>query len=122
VPNDELGDALPTGPIECQTAFVVYLLPDGQWQVADDLDIPLIPARKPHGDDYTSGSATVMRDVSTREVAALLTEAVNVIIPNTVQGVIQGQMAMAAKAREQFEANAIAEKLEADKSRRGGRR
>lgn len=119
VPDEEA--IAPAGPIECQTAFVVYLLPDGQWQVADDLDIPLMPARKPHGDDYTSACATTMRDVATRELAGLLNEAVNVIIPNTVQGVVQTQMAMAQKAKEQFEANAIAQKIEADKNRRGGR-
>ena len=113
--------AEPAGPVECQTAYVVYLLPTGQWQVSDDLDIPLVPARKPHGDDFTAGSATVMRDVQTREVAGLLTEAVNLIIPNTVQGVIQSQMAMGQKMREEFEANAIAKKLEDDKKRRGGR-
>lgn len=111
----------PTGPIECQTAFVVYLLPDGQWQVADDLDIPLVPARKPHGDDFTSACATTMRDVATREVANLLNQQANVIIPNVVQGVVETQMAMAQKAREQFEAQNIAQKLEADKHRRGGR-
>lgn len=119
VPDEEA--IAPAGPIECQTAFVVYLLPSGQWQVSDDLDIPLMPARKPHGDDYTSACATTMRDVQSRELAGLLDQAVNLIVPNVVQGVVQTQMAMAAKAKEQFEAQAIAQKLEADKHRRGGR-
>jgi hypothetical protein len=114
-------EALPAEPIEAVTAFVVYLLPTGEWQVSDDLDIPLMPARKPHGDDFTSACATVMRDVATREVAMLLQQQAEVIIPNVVQGVVQTQMAMAAKAKEQFEANAIAAKLEAEKHRRGGR-
>ena len=114
--------AEPTGPIECQTAFIVYLLPNGQWQVADDLDLPLMPARKPHGDDFTSGCATTMRDVATREMSQLLSEAVNLIVPNTVQGVVQTQMAMAKQAKEQFEATAIAARLEQDKNRRGGGR
>lgn len=117
----DTAEALPPEPVECVTAFVVYLLPNGQWQVSDDLDVPLVPGRKPHGDDFTSGCATTMRDVATREVAALLDGAINVIIPNTVQGVVQTQMAMAAKAKEQFEANAIAAKMEQDKHRRGGR-
>ena len=109
------------GPIECQTAFVIYLLPDGQWQVSDDLDIPLVPARKPHGDDFTSACATTMRDVATRETALLLQQQVNVIVPNVAQAVIQTQMAMAKQAKEQFEAQAIAAKLEKDKQARGGR-
>lgn len=119
--EDGTAEVAPPEPIECQTAFVVYLLPDGQWQVADDLDIPLVPARKPHGDDFTSACATTMRDVATREVANLLNQQANVIIPNIVQGVVQTQMAMAAKAKEQFEAQAIAKQLEAEKHRRGGR-
>jgi hypothetical protein len=119
--ENETAESVAPEPIECQTAFVVYLLPDGQWQVSDDLDIPVMPARKPHGDDFTSACATVMRDVATREVALLLQQQVEVIVPNTVQGVVQTQMAMAAKAKEQFEAAAIAEKLEREKSRRGGR-
>jgi hypothetical protein len=123
VPDEEVAGVEdgPTGPIEVQTAFIIYLLPDGQWQVSDDLDIPLMPQRKPHGDDFTSACATTMRDVATRETANLLNQQANVIIPNVVQGVVQTQMAMAAKAKEQFEANAIAAKLEADKARRGGR-
>lgn len=110
-------EAVAHAPIPCQTAFVVYLLPDGQWQVADDLDIPLVPERKPHGDDFTSACATTMRDVQTREVAALIQQGVQ----STVEGVIQTQMAMAAKAREQFEAQGIAKQLEKDRQRRGGR-
>ena len=109
----------PTGPIEATTAFVVYLLPDGQWQVSDDLDIPLIPARKPNGDDFTGACAVVMRDVTTRETANLLQQQANVIVPNVVQGVIQSQMAMAQKAREAMEGQQIAAKLEAE---RHGRR
>jgi hypothetical protein len=108
-------------PVEAVTAFVVYLLPSGEWQVSDDLDIPLMPARKPHGDDFTGACAVVMRDVTTRETANLLQQQANVIIPNVVQGVVQTQMAMAEKAREQFEANAIAAKLEKEKRARGGR-
>lgn len=119
--DNETAEAVPAEPIECQTAFVVYLLPTGQWQVSDDLDIPLIPARQPHGDDFTSGSATVMRDVATREVAGLLNEAANIIVPSTVQGVIQSQMQMAKQAIEQREAQTIAAKVEADRQRRGGR-
>lgn len=122
VPDEVAEEAAITGPIECQTAFVVYLLPNGQWQVADDLDIPLVPARKPHGDDFTSGCATTMRDVTTREVAVLLQQQVNVIVPNTVKGVIETQMAMAQQAREQMEAQGIARKIEADRTRRGGGR
>lgn len=107
--------AEPTGPVEATTAFVVYLLPSGEWQVSDDLDIPLVPGRKPHGDDYTSACATLMRDVQTKEVARLLTEAVNVIVPNTVQGVVQTQMHMAQQAMEAREGQKIAQQLEAEK-------
>jgi hypothetical protein len=80
-----------------------------------------VPERKPHGDDFTSACATTMRDVATREVAVLLQQTAELLIPNIVQGVVQTQMAMAKKAQEQFEANAIAAKLEKDKHARGGR-
>lgn len=113
--EDDTAIAPPPEAIEAQTAFVVYLLDNGQWQVSDDLDIPLMPKRKPHGDDFTSGAATVMRDVATRELAGLLQQQADVI----VSGVIQTQMAMAAKAREQMEAQGIAKQIAKDQARRG---
>lgn len=108
----------PEGPVRVVTAFIIYQLPDGLWQAATDLDIPLVPERSTISSDVIGGLSVSLRDVSTQEIVQ---QTANAVIPNVIQGVVQTQMAMAAKAKEQFEANAIAAKMEQDKHRRGGR-
>lgn len=113
-PADE---TLPPEPMACVTAFVVYQLPTGQWQVADDLNVPLVPDRKPNGDDFTAACAVVERDVRTQEIAIA---AANLIIPNTANAVVQAQMNLGKQVAEQRQAQMLAQQLEADK--RTGRR
>jgi hypothetical protein len=121
-PDSADEEAAPPPPLPCVTAFIVYQLPTGQWQVADDIDVPLVPERKAHFDDMTAGCSVTLRDVATQEAAMA---AANLIIPNTVQGTVQGviqaQMEVGKKVMEAREAADIAKKLEADKHRRGGR-
>jgi hypothetical protein len=116
--DSDTAEAEPPPPLPCVTAFIVYQLPTGQWQVADDLDVPLVPERKAQFDDMTAGCSVTLRDVATQETAMA---AANLIIPNTVNGVIQAQMEVGKKVMEAREAADIARKLEADKHRRGGR-
>lgn len=119
VPVNTTEPEAPAGPLPCITAFIVYQLPNGQWQVADDIDVPLVPERKPHFDDMTAGCSVTLRDIASHEIAVA---AANLIVPNTANAVIQGQMAMGQKMAEQREAQLIAAKLEAEqKARRGGR-
>ena len=99
-----------SGPVQCVTAFIAYQTPDGKWSLSDDLNIPLVPSRKPHNDDYTAGCSVVLRDVQTHEMA-------NVVIPNTAQMVVNAQMQMAQQAREQFETAQVRAKMEAEKVR-----
>jgi hypothetical protein len=106
------------GPIECQTAIVLYLLPNGLWQVSDDIDLPLMPERKMHADDVTAACAVALRDAQTRELVQL---AIHQLAPQIVQGVIQGQLQVGAAIREQQAQAALTAKLEEDKQRRGGR-
>ena len=99
-----------TGPIPCVTAYVLYMLPDGKWQVADDLNVPLVPERKPHGDDFTAGASVVLRDVQTSEVA-------NIVIPNVAQAVINGQMQLARHAMDQRQNEVALRQMQADQAR-----
>jgi hypothetical protein len=112
------GPSEPTGPIECITAFVVYQLPNGLWQVSDDLDVPLMPERKCNGDDITAGAAITQRDAATREMIGL---AVQQLIPAIVQNVINAQMQLGQAIRNQQQQEVVQQKLESDKQRRGGR-
>lgn len=116
----------PQGPLPCITAFVVYQLPDGRWQIADDLDVPLVPERKPHGDDFTSGCATALRDVQTQEFAAIMAQAIGPsIIQNTVNNVLnnlpKAMMQFGQTIRDSAEANKVRQQLEKEQQARGGR-
>src|SRR6185312_7290330 len=71
----------PTAPIPCITAMVIYLLPNGLWQLSDDLDVPLMPERKIHPDDVTGACAVIGRDAATREFVGLAT---NQLVPSIV--------------------------------------
>lgn len=109
----------PTGPIECTTAFLIYQLGNGLWQVSDDIDLVLVPERKCHGDDITSACATIQRDAATREFVAL---AAQQLVPAIAQQVVQAQVQVAGAIRQQAEAAKVAQQLEEDKNRRAGRR
>jgi hypothetical protein len=111
-PPDE---TLPAEPVACVTAFTVYQLPTGEWQVADDLNVPLVPGRKPGGDDFTAGCSVVLRDVATHAAA-------NLIIPNTAQAVVNAQMQIGRQVAEAQQSAKVAQKLEAEKRARAGRR
>lgn len=113
----------PAGPIQCVTAFVVYQLPDGLWQVADDLDAPLVPERKAHGDDFTAGCATTLRDVATREtVQGIINSGLGqAIVQSTTQSVIANMGLIGQQMAQAQESATVAQKLEKDKLRRGGR-
>lgn len=114
-------------PLPCVTAFIVYMLPDGRWQVADDLDVPLVPDRKPHGDDFTAGCATTMRDVQTQETIStfgntLGPSLVQAVVQNTLNNLPQAMLNFGQAVRQQGEAAQVAAKLEADRNRRVARR
>lgn len=115
-------EVVPAEPLPCVTAFIIYMLPDGRWQVSTDLDVPLVPERKPHGDDFTSGCATTMRDVATQETVQA---AASIIIPNVAQTILQNipsvMLQVGQAVRQQTEADRVAEALAKDKQRRGGR-
>ena len=104
--------AEPSGPIPCVTAFVIYQLPDGRWQAADDLDIPLVPGRKPVPDEIYAGASIVLKDALAAEAA--ITSA-NLVLSNVGQAVIQEQMNMAQQMAEQQAARAVQQQMEADK-------
>lgn len=111
----------PTGPIECITAFVVYQLPNGLWQVATDLDVPLVPQREAHGDDLTAGCSTTLRDTQTREVVQQI---VNgdfgpAIVSSTTQSVIASMGLVGQQMIRAKEEADVAAALEKDKQRRG---
>lgn len=108
----------PSEPIPCITAFTVYQLPNGLWQVTDDINAPLVPERVCNSDDVTAGAAITVRDAATREVVTLIGQQ---IVPAIVQNVIQGQMQVAGAIRQQAESAKLAQQLEEDKKRRGGR-
>ena len=112
----------PTAPIPCITAMVIYQLPNGLWQLSDDLDVPLMPERKIQGDDVTGACAVIGRDSATREFVALAgNQLVPSIVQNVVQNVIQAQIGAAQAFQQQAENKKIALKVEQDKQRRGGR-
>jgi hypothetical protein len=116
--ESEPGLTYPDGPLPAVTAFIIYQLPEGLWQAAVDLDVPLQPGRTVIGSDIVAGLSVTLRDVQTQEVVQ---QATNAIVPNTVQMLINAQMEMGKKMAEAREAQAIAAELEKDKKRRGGR-
>lgn len=113
-------------PIPCVTAFIVYQLPDGRWQVSDDLDAPLVPERKAHLDDFTSGCATSLRDTHTQELINTMANTIGpAIVQNTVQNVMnnlpQAMMNFGQAVRQQGDAAKVTAQLAKDEARRAGR-
>ncbi len=104
------------GPVECVTAFVVYQLPDGRWQAADDLDVPLVPGRKPIPDEIYAGCSVITKDTIVHESAVV---AAKLVIPNTAEAVVQRQLQLGQQAMQARENAMIQQKLEA--GQRGGR-
>jgi hypothetical protein len=122
-PEDVTVTPEPAEPIECTTAFVVYQLPDGLWQVSTDIDVPLIPQREAHGDDLTSGCSTTLRDVQTRETAqAILNSDFGpAIVSSTTQSVIANMGMIGQQMVKAKEEAAVTQQLQRDQQRRGGR-
>ena len=105
------------GPIPCVTAFIIYQLPDGRWQAADDLDTPLVPGRKPVPDEIYAGASIVLKDALAAEAA--ITSA-NLVLNNVGKAVVQEQMNM---GRQMAEAQANARiKQQLDEAQQAGRR
>jgi hypothetical protein len=104
-------------PVECVTAFVVYQLPDGRWQAADDLDAPFMPGRKPIPDEIYSGCAVVQKDALATEAA--ITSA-NLILQHVGQAVVQQQMQVGQQIAEARQNQMLQQKIE-EGQRRGGR-
>ena len=105
------------GPIPCVTAFIIYQLPDGRWQAADDLDTPLVPGRKPVPDEIYAGASIVLKDALAAEAA--ITGA-NLILSNVGKAVVQEQMNMGRQMAEP-QANARI-KQQIDEAQQAGRR
>jgi hypothetical protein len=55
-----------------ETAFVVYMNPQGHWMVASDIHTAaeMQIARPPNVDDFFYGCSTVLRDIQVQETAA----------------------------------------------------
>jgi hypothetical protein len=108
----------PPAPIECIAAFIIYQLPSGQWQAADDLNAPLVPARKPAPDDFYAGCSVILRDAT---VAA----SANLIVPNTAQqaaqAIVNAQMEMGQRMLQARENKAVQDQIERDQRQRAGR-
>lgn len=71
----EAPQPLPPGTVRAQTAFLVYLRPDGAW-VAESKMVPLALEREAHNGDMLAGcaaiSATVISDITASQVLAQL--------------------------------------------------
>jgi hypothetical protein len=71
----EAPQPLPPGTVRAQTAFLVYLRPDGAW-VAESKMMPLALEREAHNGDMLAGcaaiSATVISDITAGQVLAQL--------------------------------------------------
>ena len=101
----------PPAPVEVVTAFVVYLLPDSRVMVSDDLNAPLVPGRKPSGDELYYMSAIVMKDVQNTEAANMAA--------NAVVGFQEMRMRQAMEAQQNAQ---LQRQLEADARKPAGRR
>lgn len=101
------------------TAFIIYQLPTGQWQVSDDLNDPIVADRKPHGDDFTSACANVLRDVQTQEIALA---SANLVLSNVGGAVMQAQMEFGKRMKEQMDIQAAQQQIEEQTRKAGGRR
>lgn len=86
------------------TAFVIFQLPNGLWQLAPKVDVPLVPAREPRWSDYQGGLAVVARDAHTQEIATA-----------TANATVQAQFQLGQAVAQQRQNAAIQAKLESDK-------
>jgi hypothetical protein len=99
--------------VRATTAFIVFQLPNGLWQLATQVDAPLMPARNPQWSDLIGGLAVTARDVHTQEIAQQTAQA-------TVNAQFQlGQAVAQQRQQAQVQAQLAAE---ADAQRRAGRR
>jgi hypothetical protein len=73
-PQEPAPDMAPPAPI-LETAFVVYMNPQGHWMIAADVHLAaeMQIARQPNVDDFFSGCSTVLRDIAVQETAATAT-------------------------------------------------
>jgi len=56
-------------PVPVQTAFLVYLTPDGTWIGNWDINTPVVPERPAGPDDMKAGCSCVVLDAQTGEIA-----------------------------------------------------
>ena len=56
-----------TEELNVTTAFLVFLTPDGQYQVSPDINIPIVPERGPTRDEIVAGSHIVIKDMQIQE-------------------------------------------------------
>lgn len=75
-PGEGGGDPEPEQPAApapiLETAFVVYMNPQGHWMVAADIHsaAEMQISRPPNVDDFFCGASTVLRDIAVQETAA----------------------------------------------------
>lgn len=110
----------------CVTAFTPYYTPDGRWLISADVADPLVVDRAPTNAEIIGGLAVVMRDVQTQEVLGPIVSQfaqalVQSITQSVTQSVIGNMINMSQQAQQALQGAAIAEQLEKDKARRGGR-
>lgn len=67
----ELGNEEEAAPEveEVTTAFLVVLHKSGQWSAHADLDVPIVPERQAHFDDFVGGSANVSQSCMVQQAA-----------------------------------------------------
>jgi len=119
----EPGLSYPQEAIIAETAFIVYQLPNGLWQVSDDLDIPLVPQRTTVPTDVVGGLSVTLRDTQTREIVQGIVQGDfgPAIVQSTTQSVIASMGMVGQQMAEARDKAAVAAKIEADRQRRGGR-
>lgn len=121
--ESEPGLSYPECPIDAVTACVVYQLPDGLWQVSDELAIPLVPQRTVVPADVIGGLSVTLRDTQTREIVQgiLNSDFGPAIVQSTTQSVIGNMGLIGQQMAQAKESVTVAQKLEQDRARRGGR-
>lgn len=70
-PQDPVNEEASPAPI-LETAFVVYMNPQGHWTVAQDVHMAaeMQIMRQPNVDDFFNGCSTVLREIAVQETAA----------------------------------------------------
>lgn len=94
------------------TAFVIFQLLNGLWQLAPEIGVPLVPERKPVFSDYMGGLAVSARDAHTQEIAQA-----------TAQATVNAQFQLGQAVAQQRQNAAVQAQIEAEKDknrRRGG--